>query len=60
MNKDLITMAKKAADSWRGTDAYHQPATIIDMLIEELERAEHQTRTDSIDWDEVPHPGGFH
>lgn len=37
MNAELIKLAKKAADSWRGTDAYHQAATIIDMLIDEIE-----------------------
>lgn len=57
MNNDLITIAKKAADSWRGTDAYHQAATIIDMLIEELERFERQTRIENIDLDEVPYHG---
>ncbi len=58
MNNDLITIAKKAADSWRGTDAYHQAATIIYMLIEELERFERQTRIENIDLDEVPYHGG--
>lgn len=37
MNKELVMLAKKAADSWRGTDGYHQAATIIDMLVEEIE-----------------------
>lgn len=37
MNTELIKLAKKAADSWRGTDAYRQAATIIDMLIDEIE-----------------------
>lgn len=36
MNKELIQMAKKAANAWRGTDAYHQAAIIIDMLISEI------------------------
>ena len=36
-NNELIRLAKKAADKWRGTDAYHQAAQIIDMLVEELE-----------------------
>ncbi len=36
MNKDLIQMAKKAADAWCGTDDYHQAAIIIDMLISEI------------------------
>ena len=34
---EIITVAKKAADAWRGTDAYHQAAQIIDMLVSELE-----------------------
>ena len=33
----VLAMAKKAANSWRGSDAYHQAATIIDMLTEEVE-----------------------
>lgn len=37
-NNELIRVAKKAADAWRNTDAYHQAAQIIDMLVEELER----------------------
>ena len=34
---EIITVAKNAADAWRGTDAYHQAAQIIDMLVSELE-----------------------
>lgn len=34
---ETITVAKKAADVWRGTDTYHQAAQIIDMLVSELE-----------------------
>ena len=34
---EIITVAKNAADVWRGTDTYHQAAQIIDMLVEELE-----------------------
>ena len=34
---EIITVAKNAADAWRGTDAYHQAAQIIDMLLEELD-----------------------
>lgn len=34
---EIITVAKKAADAWRGTDQYHQAAQIIDMLVDELE-----------------------
>ena len=34
---EIITVAKKAADAWRGTDTYHQAAQIIDMLVSELE-----------------------
>ena len=33
----IITVAKNAADAWRGTDTYHQAAQIIDMLVSELE-----------------------
>ena len=36
-NNELIRVAKIAADAWRNTDAYHQAAQIIDMLVEELE-----------------------
>lgn len=38
MNEELIKVAKKAADSWRNTDTYHQAATIIDMLVDEVKR----------------------
>lgn len=34
---EIIAVAKKAADAWRGTDTYHQAAQIIDMLVSELE-----------------------
>ena len=34
---EIITVAKNAADAWRGTDQYHQAAQIIDMLVDELE-----------------------
>ena len=34
---EIITVAKNAADAWRGTDAYHQAAQIINMLLEELD-----------------------
>lgn len=34
---EIITVAKRAADAWRGTDTYHQAAQIIDMLVSELE-----------------------
>ena len=34
---ETITVAKNAADAWRGTDTYHQAAQIIDMLVSELE-----------------------
>ena len=33
---ELIRVSKKAADAWRGTDAYHQAAMIIDMLIDRV------------------------
>lgn len=33
----IITVAKNAADAWRGTDTYHQAAQIIDTLVSELE-----------------------
>lgn len=38
MNEELIKVAEKAANSWRNTDAYHQAATIIDMLVDEVKR----------------------
>ena len=34
---EIITVAKNAADAWRGTDTYHQAVQIIDMLVSELE-----------------------
>ena len=34
---EIITVAKNAADAWRGTDTYHQAAQIIDTLVSELE-----------------------
>ena len=34
---EIITLAKNAADAWRGTDTYHQAAQIIEMLVSELE-----------------------
>ena len=34
---EIITVAKNAAEVWRGTDTYHQAAQIIDMLVSELE-----------------------
>lgn len=36
---EIIAVAKKAAGAWRDTDAYHQAAQIIDILISELEEA---------------------
>ena len=45
---EIITVAKKAADTWRGTDTYHQAAQIIDMLVSELE-GEH-TLTKPNEW----------
>lgn len=38
INKELIKLAKKAADAWRNDSAYHQAAEIIDMLVSEIER----------------------
>ena len=35
---ELIQLAKKAANSWRGTDAYHQAAALIDALCSRLEQ----------------------
>ena len=35
---EIITVAKKAAGAWRGTDTYHQAAQIIDMLVDELQK----------------------
>ena len=37
-NTELLTMARKAVDAWNGTDTYHQAATIITMLVDELEK----------------------
>lgn len=34
---ELIALARKAANAWRGTDAYHQAATLIDALCDKLE-----------------------
>lgn len=38
VNKELIRLAKKAADAWRNDSAYYQATEIIDMLIKEIER----------------------
>lgn len=38
-NNELIRVAKKAADEWSNTDAYYQAAQIIDILLEELDKA---------------------
>ena len=34
---ELVRVSRKAAASWRGTDAYHQAAEIIDALCDRLE-----------------------
>ena len=58
MRPEIITVAKKAADVWRGTDTYHQAAEIIDMLVAELEVP---PLTPQNEWvsveDTVPDPG---
>lgn len=36
MNNELIKIAKKSADEWRGTQGYTQAAEIIDLLVTEL------------------------
>lgn len=33
---ELKAMARKAADAWRGTDAYHQAAELIDALLKHM------------------------
>lgn len=38
-NEELIRTAKKAADAWRNDSAYWQAGQIIDMLLEELDKA---------------------
>lgn len=37
-NEALLTVAAKAANEWRGTDAYHQAAELIDALVAEVKR----------------------
>lgn len=37
-NTELLTAARKAVDAWNGTDTYHQAATIITILVDELEK----------------------
>lgn len=55
---EIITVAKKAADAWRGTDTYHQAAQIIDMLVDELQKP---TITPPNEWvsveERLPEPG---
>ena len=50
---EIITVAKKAADAWRGTDTYHQAAQIIDMLVDELQKP---TLTPPNEWVSVETP----
>lgn len=38
MNIEIIKAAQKAATAWKGTDTYGQAASIIQMLIDELEK----------------------
>ena len=38
MNDILIQIAKKAADEWKGDQAYHQASELIYLLIPEIER----------------------
>ena len=56
---EIITVAKNAADAWRGTDTYHQAAQIIDMLVSELEGE--PALTPQNEWvsvyDRLPEPG---
>ena len=56
---EIITVAKNAADAWRGTDTYHQAAQIIDMLVSELEGE--PTLTPPNEWvsveERLPEPG---
>ena len=56
---EIITVAKNAADAWRGTDTYHQAAQIIDMLVSELEGE--PTLTPPNEWvsvdEKLPEPG---
>lgn len=42
MNDELIQVAKKAANSWRYTDEYHQAAFLIDMLVQQCESLHEQ------------------
>lgn len=44
MNAELIRIANKVADSWQGTDAYHQASEIIKMLINECKNQDKQYR----------------
>ena len=53
---EIITVAKNAADAWRGTDTYHQAAQIIDMLVSELEGE--PTLTPPNEWVSVEDDGG--
>ena len=34
---ELIQLARKTANAWRGTDTYHQAAILIDALCDQLE-----------------------
>lgn len=38
MNKELVALAQRVALEWKGTDTYNQAATIIEMLLDELEK----------------------
>ena len=38
MNDILIQLAKKAADEWKGDQAYHQASELIYLLIEDIEK----------------------
>ena len=38
MNDILIQLAKKAADEWKGDQAYHQASELIYLLITEIEK----------------------
>ena len=37
---ELISLSRKAANAWRGSDTYHQAAVIIDSLCDRLDDVE--------------------
>lgn len=36
INHELIDLANKAVNQWRGSDTYHQASVIIDALLNEI------------------------